>query len=63
METVVGTNEIISDDTNIRSFSESTYSTGIKRGPIELHNAYIAAGTLTAAIFIVAIVVSINIIF
>lgn len=51
---------MVSDVTNIKSFSDETpifENVGISKAPIELHNAYIAAGTLAVAIFIVAIVV------
>lgn len=60
VETVVSSNEMVSDVTNIKSFSDETpifENVGISKEPIELHNAYIAAGTLAVAIFIVAIVV------
>lgn len=60
IETVVGSNEIISDETSYRNFGESSqFSMDIKRSPIELHNAWVAAGTLVSAIFMVALIVSI----
>lgn len=60
VETVVSSNEILSDDpaTNARPFGDSNYGAVVSKGPIGLHNAYIAAGTFITAIFIVAIVVS-----
>lgn len=60
VETVVSSNEILSDDpgANSRPFGDSSYGTVVSKGPIGLHNAYIAAGTFITAIFIVAIVVS-----
>lgn len=54
---------MVSDVTNIKSFSDETpifENVGISKEPIELHNAYIAAGTLAVAIFIVAVVVCFN---
>lgn len=59
VETVVSSNEILSDDpaANTRPFGDSSFSAVVSKGPIGLHNAYIAAGTFITAIFIVAIVV------
>lgn len=60
VETVVSSNEILSDDpgANARPFGDSNYGAVVSKVPIGLHNAYIAAGTFITAIFIVAIVVS-----
>lgn len=60
VETVVSSNEILSDDpgANARPFGDASYGAVVSKGPIGLHNAYIAAGTFITAIFIVAIVVS-----
>jgi hypothetical protein len=46
----------ITDD-DVRNYVE-TQHIGKHGGAIELHNAYIAAGTLLAAVLIVAVVVS-----
>lgn len=64
VETVVSSNEIMPDDSsaNIRPFGESSYSAIVAKSSIGLHNAYIAVGTFAAAIFFVAMVVSIRII-
>lgn len=59
METVVSSSEFIVDDVNARNFNDKTFgSSVVLKSPIELHNAYFAAGVLAAAIFIVAVVVS-----
>lgn len=59
METVVSSSEFIVDDANARNFNDKTFgSSVVLKSPIELHNAYFAAGVLAAAIFIVAVVVS-----
>ncbi|TDG45135.1 hypothetical protein AWZ03_008473 [Drosophila navojoa] len=60
VETVVSSSEFIVDDANARNFNDKTFSSSVVlKSPIELHNAYFAAGVLAAAIFIVAIVVTI----
>lgn len=61
VETIVNTNEITNDDSsyNVRPFDESSYSAMVARGSVGLHNAYIAVATFAAAIFIVAMAVSI----
>ncbi|XP_023031742.1 uncharacterized protein LOC6642814 isoform X1 [Drosophila willistoni] len=60
VETVVSSSEFIVDDANARNFNDKTFgSSVVLKSPIELHNAYFAAGVLAAAIFIVAIVVTI----
>jgi len=69
VETVVSSNEIVSDfgsaASNVHSFGEPAGTAqfgnemSTNHGPIELHNAYIAAGTLAAAIFIVAVIVTV----
>lgn len=62
MESVVS-NEILSDDmatTHSRPFGEPSFSAIVSKGTtVGLHNAYIAVGTFAAAIFIVAMVVSV----
>lgn len=59
VETVVSSSEFIVDDVNARNFNDKTFgSSVVLKSPIELHNAYFAAGVLAAAIFIVAVVVS-----
>jgi len=59
VETVVSSSEFIVDDANARNFNDKTFgSSVVLKSPIELHNAYFAAGVLAAAIFIVAVVVS-----
>ncbi|XP_026844609.1 uncharacterized protein LOC6589783 [Drosophila persimilis] len=60
VETVVSSSEFIVDDANARNFNDKTFgSSVVLKSPIELHNAYFAAGVLAAAIFIVAVVVTI----
>ncbi|XP_034472107.1 uncharacterized protein LOC117779878 [Drosophila innubila] len=60
VETVVSSSEFMVDDVNARNFNDKTFgSSAVLKSPIELHNAYFAAGVLAAAIFIVAIVVTI----
>ncbi|KAL7724860.1 hypothetical protein ACLKA6_017302 [Drosophila palustris] len=60
VETVVSSSEFIVDDVNARNFNDKTFgSSVVLKSPIELHNAYFAAGVLAAAIFIVAVVVTI----
>ncbi|EDV90284.1 GH22223 [Drosophila grimshawi] len=60
VETVVSSSEFIVDDVNARNFNDKTFgSSAVLKSPIELHNAYFAAGVLAAAIFIVAVVVTI----
>lgn len=56
-ENVISSEELLSDvaSSGLGSYEESHY----KQKSFELHNAYIAAGTLTSAFIIVAIVVSI----
>ena len=58
IDTVVSSSELLSDvnDDDMRNYVETQHIG--KHGTIELHNAYIAAGTLAAAVLIVAIVVS-----
>lgn len=68
LDGVVNTNDIVSDTdastTLARPFGESSFSAVISKGTtVGLHNAYIAVGTFATAIFIVAIVVSIYLIF
>lgn len=65
LDTVVNTNDIVSDTdasdslAHARPFGESSYSAVMSKGTtIGMHNAYIAMGTFASAIFIVAIVVS-----
>ncbi|XP_064535316.1 uncharacterized protein wry isoform X2 [Drosophila montana] len=60
VETVVSSSEFIVDDASARNFNDKTFgSSVVLKSPIELHNAYFAAGVLAAAIFIVAVVVTI----
>lgn len=63
VETVVSNNEIPTDDAAIahaRPFGEPSFSAIVSKGTtVGLHNAYIAVGTFAAAIFIVAMVVSV----
>lgn len=67
MEAVVKSNEIFSDDStemHSRPFGESSFSAVVSKGTVAgLHNAYIAVGTFTAAIFIVAVVVGDSLLF
>lgn len=58
VDTVVSSSEFMVDDTSVRNFNEKSLGSVVLKSPIELHNAYIAAGVLAAAIFIVGIVVS-----
>lgn len=59
VETVVSSSEFMVDDTSARNFNDKAFGSVVLKSPIELHNAYIAAGVLAAAIFIVAVVVTI----
>ncbi|XP_037960522.1 mucin-5AC [Teleopsis dalmanni] len=60
VETVVSSSEFMVDDASARNFNDKTFgSSSVLKSPIELHNAYFAAGVLAAAIFIVFIVVTI----
>lgn len=62
VETVVSSSEFMVDDTSARNFNDKTFgSSVVLKSPIELHNAYFGAGVLAAAVFIVAVVVSISV--
>ncbi|KAL5279760.1 hypothetical protein ACFFRR_004013 [Megaselia abdita] len=58
VETVVSSSEFMVDDTST-NFNDKAFGSVVMKSPIEFHNVYIAAGVLAAAIFIVAIVVTI----
>jgi hypothetical protein len=60
LETVVSSNEILSDlnAESIRAYEEPHHLRDGSGGLFAMHNGYIAAGTLAAAVMIFAIVVS-----